>query len=189
MDDETEDGQPNTIPVPEVFWSFETEAPLRTCLVCSKNLIDSGEQYLIEKAFSKREVMFEYALCLPCHTCLAKELSENSMKLITNYFEEHVLPEQRRARISAAFDGTVQPWLSHCLVTHKPIREDDEYQIHGMCFGNELVLDEMPHAISGEALDAIMNLLSNQTKGFINDFTGKHFGVPTGADLPKFLPL
>lgn len=180
---------PFTIPVPEIFWSFETEEPIRHCLVCQKDLIESGEHYLIEKAFSQGEVVFEYALCIACHSGLVQELSENSLKLIQNYFEEHVEMEKRRQRIANEFDGTVLPWLSRCMFTGKSVLESNEYQILGMCTGDELVIGDLPHAISGEAIEAIMNLLSDKTKGFMDDFTGKYFGVPTGADLPRILPL
>lgn len=189
MNDESDDERPFTIPLPEIFWSFETDAPIRSCLVCGRDLIESDEHYLIEKAFSKGEVIFEYALCLACHSGLMEELSENSLKLIRNYFEEHAELEKRRERIASEFDGTICPWLSRCMFTNKPVPEDGEYQILGMCVGEELVLGDMPHAISGEAIEAIMNLLSDKTKGFMDDFTGQHFGVPTGADLPRILPL
>lgn len=190
MSDETDDHLPlPSIPVPEVFWSFETEAPIRRCLVCDRDLIATGERYLIEKAFSKGEVVFEYGLCLACHASLMQELSENSLKLIRNYVEENVELEKRRKRISGEFNGTVRPWLRRCMITNQPVRETDDYQILGMCVGDELLLGDMPHAISGKAIEAIMNLLSDKTKGFMDDFTGQHFGVPTGADLPRFLPL
>lgn len=189
MSDEEEEDELFTIPVPELFWSFETEAPLRKCLVCEKDMIESGEHYLIEKAFSKNEVVFEYGLCLGCHSGMIQELSENSLKLIKNYYEEHVQLEQRRERISADFDGSVLPWVSRCVFTGKPVIETQDYQVLGMCQGEELVLSDLPHAISGEAVEQIINLLSDKTKGFLNDFTGKYFGAPTGADLPRILPL
>ena len=117
------------------------------------------------------------------------ELSENSLKLIRNYYEEHVQLDKRRERINEEFEGSVLPWVTRCVFTDKPVVEMDEYQILGMCQGEDLVLCDLPHAISGEAVEQIINLLSDKTKGILDDFTGKHFGAPTGADLPKILPL
>ncbi len=178
-----------TIPVPSVFWSFETEAPIDKCLVCAGDLIGSGEAYMIEKAFSQGEVIFEYGICSACHTAMMQELSAQSLKLIQNYFEEHVDVAARRSRIRSGFDGGVLPWISRCMFTGKPVVEADHYQILGMCVGDELLLGDLPQAISGEAIEAIHGLLSDQTKGFMDDFTGKYFGVPTGADFPTILPL
>lgn len=189
VNDDEEQDAPFTLPVPEIFWSFETEAPIRNCLVCGRDLIESDEHYLIEKAFSRAEVVFEYGLCLACHTRLVGELSKKSLKLIQNYFEEQVDLEARRERILGEFDGTELPWVSRCLFTGKSVVESDEYQILGMCRGEELLLGDLPHAISGEAIEAIMNLLSDKTRGFLDDFTGRYFGAPTGADLPRILPL
>lgn len=189
MDEDDDQGADLMIPLPSVFWSFETEAPIRKCLVCEGDLIKSGEAYMIEKAFAKEEVVFEYGICIACHTGMMQELSEQSLKLIRHYFEEHVDVAGRRARIQSGFDGSVLPWISRCMFTGKSVVEADEYQILGMCIGDELVLGDLPQAISGEAVAAIQGLLSDQTRGYMDDFTGKYFGVPTGADIPTILPL
>lgn len=188
MDDEDLDDH-LMLPLPERFWSLGTDRPIERCLICERELLTADEPYLIEKAFSRGEVIFEYGLCLACHGGLMEELSEESLERVRAHFMERVNFESRRERIAGGMDGSAEPWLSHCLLTGQPIKPGDDHQIFGMCVGDQLLLGDLPHAISGAGVEALTALLSEKTKGFLNDFTGKHFGVPTGADLPTLLPL
>ncbi len=177
------------MPIPEHFWSFETGRPFTTCLICTKDLTADGTQYLVEKAISRGEVVFEYALCMDCRAKLECELSRQSLKLIGNYFGEHVDVIGRARGLLSGMKGDFKPWLSNCLVKGTPIEEATEYQIFGHCDGTDMLFSIFPYAISGEAIEDIVKLLSPQTKGFLDDFTGKYFGVPDGANLPTILPL
>lgn len=187
MDDQLDDHL--KLPLPERFWSFETGRPIEDCLACGTNLIDADEPYLIEKAYSRGEVIFEYGLCLRCHGDLMQELSAESLDRIREHFLANADFEGRRERIAADMDGGVDPWLSHCLLTGREIDPRGEYQIFGMCFGDRLLMGDLPHAISGAGVEQLTELLSEKTKGFLNDFTGRYFGAPTGADLPTLLPV
>lgn len=188
MDDDRDDEQA-LVPLPERFWSFETDGPIERCMVCGVDLLGGHEPYLVEKGFARSEVIFEYGLCLGCHGELVRELSEESLARIQAHFVSRVDIEARRRRIESALDGTAEPWLSHCVLTGEPIDPAGEYQIFGMCLRDQLMLGDLPHAISSAGVEQIMALLSPQTKGFLNDFTGKYFGAPTGADLPTLLPV
>ena len=184
-----EDDDQLMLPLPERFWSFETERPIERCLACETNLLAADEPYLIEKAFSRGEVIFEYGLCLRCHGSMMQELSAESLERIREHFVVNADMEARRERIAGSLDGSADPWLSHCVLTGKEIDPRGDYQIFGMCFGDQLMMGDLPHAISGAGVEQLMALLSEQTKGFLNDFTGRYFGAPTGADLPTLLPV
>ena len=177
------------LPLPERFWSLETDRPIAKCLICEGDLLNSDEPYLVEKAFSRGEVVFEYGLCLACHGGLLGEFSEESLVRVREYFLAHADLEARRERIGASLDGSADPWLSHCVLTGREIDQGGEYQIFGMCRGDKLLLGDLPHAISGAGGEQLTALLSEETKGLLNEFTGRYFGVPTGADLPTFLPV
>ena len=189
MEQENTESSGGYIPIPESFWSFETGRPFTQCLVCAGDLSGDGTQYLVEKAFSHGEVVFEYALCMDCRATLEGELSRQSLKLIGNYFDEHVDVIGRARRLLNDGNGDPKPWLSQCLVKGTPITESTEYQIFGHCDGSDMLFSIFPYAISGEAIEDVVKLLSPQTKGFLDDFTGKYFGVPDGANLPTILPL
>lgn len=63
------------IPLPEIFWSFETGQPMEHCSLCGCDLMVPDTNYLIEKAFKNRETVFEHALCLKCYTDAHESLS------------------------------------------------------------------------------------------------------------------
>lgn len=174
------------IPIPETFWSFETGQLFETCSLCGTDLLHAGKQYLVEKAYKRNEVIFEYALCADCHQRIMNELSRKSLKLIDHYFEEHVDPRTRLEKLREASHGSADRWISHCMVKDTPVEALEEYQIGGLFAGDKMVLADFPFALGGPAIDEIMHLLSDETVGALNDFSGQVLGI----DLPnKFLLL
>ncbi len=171
--------------IPEVFWSFEKDEPFSHCLVCSENLLVEGKNYFVEKAFNKGEVIFEYAMCLKCRDELSEELSLQSRRLIENYFAEHIDLETRRERLLEKQNLEIDHWLGHCIVKNKPIKTDSEYQVFAQCIGKEMIYAYAPYAVSGEAIDDVIELLSDETLGILGDFTDKYFGI----DVPQKLLL
>ncbi|MCB1123531.1 MAG: hypothetical protein KJT03_18405 [Verrucomicrobiae bacterium] len=174
------------IPIPEKFWSFETGKPFETCSLCGTELLQSGANYLVEKAFKKTEVIFEYAICRDCRMKVMNELSRKSLKLIDHYFSEHVDEEARLEKLWKESPRSADGWISHCLVKGTPVEELEEYQVGGLFTGDNMVLADFPFALGGVAIDEIIHLLSDETLGALNDFSDKVFGI----DLPnKFLIL
>ncbi|MCS1409989.1 MAG: hypothetical protein M2R45_03177 [Verrucomicrobia subdivision 3 bacterium] len=172
------------IPVPEEFWSFADEQPFKTCTICNKNLLSTGNLYLVEKAYRCGEVVFEYAMCVCCHDQIRNELSQQSLKLIGHYFDEHVNLVERRKKLLAGYDQSVSPWLSHCLITGKKASECNEYQIMTFCASGDLLFTYIPCLVSGEALAAIQNLLSPKTRERLDDFVDEFLGLPPEAKKP-----
>ncbi|MGE9293575.1 MAG: hypothetical protein ACQKBW_08180, partial [Puniceicoccales bacterium] len=74
-------------PVPKVFYSFETGEAFRSCTLCERDLFATDTRYIIEKAFRKKETIFEYAMCLDCVEREQQNLSINSRKLINHFFD------------------------------------------------------------------------------------------------------
>ena len=173
------------IPIPREFWSFETGMPFKRCSVCERSLLENGVEHFIEKAIEKDEVIFEYAICGECREGLMREISETSLKLIQNYFAEHIDFAHRTEQLASSDPQDYRAWISRCLVKGNPRNELDKYQLYGYCIGEEMILCEAPYLISGEAIDDIIKLLSDQTLGFLNDFTERLFGI----DMPKDIIL
>ena len=168
-------------PVPEIFWSFETGKPFRKCSVCNRDLLEPGTNYLIEKAFQRQETIFEYAICMKCHGELFKEVSQQSQKLFENYFHEHVDMEQRSRELLQLYGMNHREWLSHCMIKGTSAVSCEEYQIYGMCIDTDLVFMEMPFMISSAVIEDLLVLLSDQTKGFLDNFADRVLGI----DVPK----
>lgn len=176
------------IPVPEIFHSSETEKPFERCLMCGRGLLTRGEKYLIEKAFNKGETLFEYAMCLDCRDDLEESLSHGSRRLIEHYFDEHVDFVHRRGDLLVRHeDLSIEPWLNHCLVKGHAIDPLGEYQIYTICEDTDMLFTYMPYALSGEALEDIVGMLSAETVGVLDAFTGKYLGLPEGGKLPRAL--
>jgi hypothetical protein len=98
---------PERIPIPELFHSADTRAPLERCLICERPLLDTEEEYLIEKAmrqypdYGVKEVIIEYALCLDCHTDMQNALSDASKHALESYFLENADLHQRVVSLMA----------------------------------------------------------------------------------------
>ena len=174
---------PNHIPVPEMFWSFETGEPMCNCRLCDAELVESGQAYLIEKAFKNGETIFEHAICIPCYTRCQEELSIESRARIAAYFAEHADLEGRQQSMLDQLGTNHEKWLAHCIVKGYPIQECEEYQIYGFCAGGSLLFGGAPYMVSGEAIDEILDLLSNETLGVLEELSHQLFGI----DAPKGL--
>lgn len=164
-------------PIPKVFWSFESGEVFRTCSMCDCDLLAPGTNYLIEKGFKKEEPIFEYAMCLDCVEKHLESLSVTSRKLIKNYFDEHVDLEQRRSELIAKHGRRTRSWLSRCMITGKPLSMCDEHQIYGWFVDKDIMFSGMPYMLSGQVMDQILDLLSEETIGVLNDFSEKVFGI------------
>jgi len=176
----------NHIPVPEIFWSFETGKPIERCSLCNRDLTAAGTNYLIEKAFREGETMFEHALCLHCHVECVGELSAESLERIQAYFAEHADLENRPTRLLEQHGTDPARWLGHCMVKGFPIDECSEYQIYGFCIGRNLLFNGAPYLLSGEAIDDILELLSGQTLGALGDISDRLFGIDAPKELLVF---
>ena len=180
--------------IPQAFYSDETNAPFMKCLNCECNLLDNQTQYIIEKAvkrykdYSTTDTIFEYAICLKCHQTFMDVYSRESLEKIQEYFFENInLDINREHLIEQLDDGIfeIDDWISHCVIKGTPLTEMTEYQIGAQCIGNKMAVSEMPFMIGNEAMDEIMQLLSNKTIGEMNGFIDEFFGLP--PDLKKLL--
>jgi hypothetical protein len=172
-------------PVPNVFWCFETGKMFRRCRMCDIDLMIEGTNYLIEKAFRKKEVIFEYAMCFDCVQQMRGSLSVQSRKLINNYFHEHVDIEERKKTLIGKYGRRTRSWISKCMIKGTPISKCEEHQIYGWFIDKDIVFTGLPYMLSGEVIDELLHLLSNETIGVLDDFSKKLFDI----DIPKGLIL
>lgn len=170
-------------PVPKVFWCFETGEMFRRCHMCTIDLMIEGTNYLIEKAFRKKEVVFEYAMCFDCVQQLQETLSVQSRKLIENYFSEHVDLEERRKVLIEKHGRKPRSWIDKCMIKGTPMTQCEEHQIYAWCIDTDIVFTGMPYMLSGVVIDELLSLLSNETVGVLDDFSEKLFGI----DVPQGL--
>jgi hypothetical protein len=174
-----------------VFRPFLRRELFDTCLVCKRTLLEDGTHYVIEKAIRGEEVIFEYAMCEDCWDQMDDEWSAESRERVEDYYEREGVNLFRRQRDLAKLTAdAVDPWIDHCVVTGAPRRECSEYQLFAMCDGADLLLTYAPFMISGHVIDQIAEVLSSQTKGWLNDFIDEYLGLPPELkDWAKERPL
>lgn len=175
--------------IPSIFFDTVNEEPIQKCQMCEKNLYRGSEPYLIEKAFRKKEVIFEYAICLTCAEKARKDMSKESTERVDAYMMEQARFKERMMELRDEEYDT-DKWLSNCLVKNDHRNELEEYQIYGMFMGDKMVTNQFPYMMGGNALEEIQELLSPETRDEIDRFKDEFFNIPPElADLfkdPKF---
>ncbi|MCE2504462.1 MAG: hypothetical protein J4G05_10460 [Chlorobi bacterium] len=186
------------VPLPGVFGSHETGEPFERCIECDCFLLEPGTEYIVEKAFrcyrdfSISDTVFEYAMCMECAEEMTNSLSRESLGRLENYFSQNVNLRERLSWATQDRPSDPGQWLSSCAIKGTSVEDLSEYQIVGHCTGDQLVLSIFPYLIGGEALDEVGVLLSNKTLDILDDFGGRHFGLPPEfSDLPRtrFMPV
>ena len=76
------------------------------------------------------------------------------------------------------------PWISHCLISGKPIEGEDEYHYYAFCDGPDLVFNGLPMALAGGVDEELNGLLSRQTRDRLDGFVDEQFGLPPELRKP-----
>lgn len=169
--------------IPEIFHSFDSKLPFERCIDCDAYLLDGHVDYFIEKAvkkyigFEASDVIFEYAICMPCAMQLHEKMSTESRQNLEMFMMQNMRHDSR-SKLLEDHPDEPEIWLSECLVTGLKQNDILEYQIFAHCRGDKLLTPAMPYMISGEALDRMSELLSDKTLDEMDGFIGKHFGPP-----------
>jgi hypothetical protein len=193
--------------IPQPFFNSETNQPFSNCLVCECNLMEESQPYAIERAIRHypemelKSVVFEYALCAKCIAQTENELSGDTKMSIMQYFAQNLDLASRPQWKPAEEEGEnsdpveevpfdVNKWIDTCSVKGVPRSELYEYTLCARCIGGKIIPEVVPYMISGLAQDDIVDLFSNKSLGFLDDFTDKHFsGPPELKELFKGRPI
>lgn len=175
---------PKRTPIPPSFYSIETGEPFSTCLACDTALFDGSTEYLIEKgyrqyeAYDVQETVFEYALCMDCHTTMRQSFSDRSLRRCQAYLSEHVDPARRTGMLLDAESPDPKDWTRQCIVHDTPREELEEYQIMAHCSGEDMLLTHLPLLLGGPAMDDLTQCLSNETIDDLGGFRDEYLGLP-----------
>ena len=181
---------PARIPIPEIFHSLK-DGPFRRCVECDVDLLADGRRYSIQRVFHDCEPIIEFAVCDSCGRRLRDGVSQESRKRLDRYVREQLDFHERIDALRDCLEAkTVEPWLSRCLFTGQKTQECRERILFAQCEAQQLLLDASPYMISGLANEQMSELLSPQTRGWMDDFCGRHFGMPPEfCDSPDPLPV
>ena len=161
-----------------------------------------SQPYAIERAIRHypemelKSVVFEYALCAKCISQMENELSDDTKMSIMQYFAQNLNLSLRPQWKPADDEGeepapfNVSEWIDACSVKGVPRSELYEYTLCARCIGGKIIPQVVPYMISGLAQDDLVDLFSNKSLGFLDDFTDKHFsGPPELKELFKGRPI
>lgn len=173
------------MPIPEEFYSFETDEPFEACLVCKADLLAGEVDYFIEKAVRNypghdvSDVVYEYALCAYCAQDMNEKLSSASMINLQTYFSGNQAFMKKVNDYNnhwQKLDGS--PLDDTCAMTGVHKSELEEYMIYGHFRGNQMIKSTMPFLLSGKVMDDVADLLSDETVDELDGFMGEYFGGP-----------
>lgn len=186
--------EPKFVPIPSEFHSLENDGPFDKCLKCEAELLQSGMPYLIERVFVQQEPIVEYAMCEACVMASQSELSAESRQAVTDYMLSNLDVSQRLGRLSEwAEQGSddASELMNRCLFSGTRAEDCREKQIAAWCQGDQMRVDHVfPMMISGVAIEELNGVLSEKTRGWIDDFVGDNFGMPPEfCDNPDFRPV
>ena len=186
----------STLLIPKIFYSDATESLIERCVHCDRYLLEAGTHYMIEKSIKNypnlhaTDTIFEYAICVPCILKLRESLSQLSMQRIQYYFLQH---SDFQHRLNLALSGQARDlssMIGECMVKKRPVSEFDEYQIACECSGTQMLYGFLPYALSGEAMEEMMELLSRQTRDELDRFRDDFVRIPPEVkDLLKDRPV
>ena len=170
--------------IPEQFYSDSEGKPFEKCVVCGKDLLVDGTQYVIEKAMKNYEgydfssTVFEYAMCIDCYMEMQKGMSEESIQNLQRYYQNFMDQRGNRPLTINLQTFDVNEWLSKCFFKEKPVREMKEFQLIGQFNGKHMLLNTPPMAIGEEVMEEMAELLSEKTKGEMDRFRKEFLGPP-----------
>ncbi|MBN1782345.1 hypothetical protein JW948_14520 [bacterium] len=183
---------PRHMDIPRLFYSDASGSPFEHCIQCQRRLFDTNSHYLIEKAiksypdYGSTDTVFEYAICISCYMDLRKSLSAESSGNMEAYFHRHTDLLERRKMLLANETLDYHEWIASCVFKNTPASRCKEYQVVCECQGDQMLFTLMPYMVCGEAMDEMMDLLSNQTIDFLNGFRDRFLGPsPEIRDLLK----
>jgi len=171
--------------------------------------MEESQPYAIERAIRHypemelKSVVFEYALCAKCIAQMENELSADTKMSIMQYFSQNLdfasrpqwkpatdVDEDENADSAEEVLFDVNEWIDTCSVKGVSRSELYEYTLCARCIGGKIIPEVVPYMISGLAQDDLVELFSNKSLGFLDDFTDKHFsGPPELKELFKGRPI
>ncbi|MBP7951656.1 MAG: hypothetical protein KA004_18590 [Verrucomicrobiales bacterium] len=133
--------------------------PFLTCTRCGEMLAEIPQGHQVVKYWHNREVVYEFAVCHPCHASVLGEFSEESLDRLRTFHAE-------RFRLNLGRGA--------CAVCCRSAAElpEDEFSLTGLFSGNTLQHETL---ICGACTREMEALMSEKTRGVWERFVEHHF--------------
>jgi hypothetical protein len=175
-------GKEYKVEIPERFYSDTDGKPFENCMVCGKYLLDEGTSYVVEKAMKNYKshefysTIFEYAICLDCHSDIQKGMSKESIRNLQQYYMGILARKGNQPIMINMNNFNLENWLSKCFFTGEVANEMEEYQVVAQFKGSKMLMNMPPMLIGETAIEEMSHLLSDKTIDEMNGFRQKYLG-------------
>lgn len=165
--------------LPQKILSDKTGEPFANCSVCNHTL--ENKLHFVEKAYHRNlgdhqhSVIFEYAICEKCKRDMLRQVSQESMMKMQVFMYEN------QAKINDVLDSELD--LNQCSFTQKPLADMDEYHVVAVIKNGQIEMH--PMIFGTDIMEQYQELLSEETKGFFDDFYHSFIDIP--PELAKIL--
>lgn len=166
----------NFKPIDPLFHSAYSKRAFEECLICNRPLASGTVQpaYFIMKTFVHDETIVELAVCAPCRTRMAKDISAASTKALSAFFAE-------RLQLS----GTI----ASCAICHQLRGSVRSSTLYAYCLGRDMLVGSYPFMLCDHCEEEAQDLMSEETRGWQNDFIEQYFSGPGSSVDPHRVPL
>ncbi len=162
--------------IPSSLFSEDKQKPHQHCKVCAIDL-STVESYGIQKVYknyphqAKPQVLFDFALCMPCMESARAELSLESRKNIDSFMQEKLT-----ALALSGLSPEDRYKQRQCTLSGHDLSLSNDYQVIAICSGDKLM--DTPIFISDLILDEIQELLSAKSRDELERFTENNLDWP-----------
>lgn len=163
-------------PIDPVFHSVYEAGPFTKCVECKESFIEDDLllPYIIMKVFVHTEVIIELALCWDCRTHMQNELSRESEQSMTRFLADHFHSHES---------------IESCAFCPRMRDTCRSYSIYAFCIGDQMIVSQYPIMICDLCEELMQELMSNQTRGWQDNFMDRHFSGPSLELDPKMYPI
>ena len=167
--------------IEKVFRGPETIIEIATCWPCAVEMqgsISAESAQTIQREFHDKVNLLERLEWLganPEGSDSESDNSESDNSESDNSESSEDLDEDENGN-NSPLDS--EKWLDSCILSGTPREKARDFQVVGMFMGDKMVLSIFPYLISAKSIEEIGEKLSQETRGFMQDFIDNQFGMP-----------
>ncbi len=163
-------------PTDPVFHSAYSEEVFKHCTICEKQFAQGAihRHHVVMKTFVHDETILELAICEQCREAMASEVSTESRQQMDAF-----------ARPRMRYRGTIDL----CALCDRPRTDCRSWTVYAHCIGADMFVDGFPFMFCDRCENTIQELLSEDTRGWQDDFIDQHFSGPDIALDPTCKPV
>ncbi len=167
-----------TEPIPLQFQQGFFDGYFQSCQFCHCNLLDDQCNYIINKSYTDKQLVYEIAMCMNCKMELSKAYSKESIESINKLFPWNDILEKRMNIILTGVEKKHEVLTNSCTLCHEKKENLTNYYEYAFCNGKDLVYYNYPYLLCETCGLKIYDVLSRKTIEAVNEYFYTYFGAP-----------